>query len=357
MSTRHLVLVGSYAAADAPGIHAVTIDLATGSLEVVAGWAGVTDPSYLAFSPDGTRLYAVSETAPGWVHSFTFDRASMQIEATGRVPSGGDHPCHLAVDPSGRWLAVANYGSGSVSVLGLGDDGGAGPMAHTLQHQGRGPDPDRQAGPHAHGVAFTPDGRHLVVADLGIDRVSVYGIDPGDGSLTFRSDAGVAAGAGPRSVAFLPDGSTCVIANELDNTVAIGRLDGSDGSMHPIDRRSTLGGRSIRNLVAAVRCSPDGRHVYVSNRGDDSIAVFDVEPSGVLTHRGAAPCGGAWPRDFDVLPGGRHLLVANERSDELVLLPVSGDGTTIGAPIARVAVPSPTCVLVSGRDRPGGTAG
>lgn len=353
---RHLVLVGTYAAATDPGIHVVEVDEASGRMSLLASVSGVTNPSYLALSPDGTGLYVASETGadsdgqPGRVCGFMVVRApgTPTLTAVGERASEGDHPCHVAVDHAGRWLAVANYGSGSLCVITTSPGGAFGATAAVVQHRGSGPVLSRQQSPHVHGAAFTPDGRHLVVADLGADRVVVYGLDQTSGSLEHRDDGDVAAGAGPRHVAMHPSGRLVVVANELDSTVSTYALDPSSGRLAPVATHTTLPSGAPDNLVAAIRLSATGDRVYVTNRGHDSVAVLGLGPHGTLTALGAFPCGGHWPRDMVELPGSRHLLVANERSNSLALLRLSSDGSSVAPAIARLEVASPTCVVPMG---------
>lgn len=353
---RHLVVVGSYASADDVGIHVVDVDTSTGRMALVAGVAGVANPSYLAVTPDGTGLYAVSETGaeadggPGRVCAFAVDRATgtPELSAVADRASEGDHPCHLAVDRTGRWLAVSNYSSGSFAVIAISPHGGLGATAAGVQHHGSGPIMDRQRGPHVHGAAFSPDGRHVVVADLGADRVVLYGFDENDGSLEHRDDGEVRAGAGPRHLAIHPTGRLVVVANELGSSVSTYGLDSLGGRLTAIDTRPTLPTSAPNNLVAAIRVSTRGDRVYVTNRGHDSVAVFDLDLRGGLTARGVFPSGGRSPRDMVELPDGRHLVVANEHSHHLALLPLSSEGSAVGPVVARLELPSPTCVAWMG---------
>jgi 6-phosphogluconolactonase len=217
-----------------------------------------------------------------------------------------------------------------------------------MQHQGSGPIRSRQLGLHVHGAAFSPDGRHVVVADLGADRVVLYGFDQTDGSLEHRDDGDVSAGAGPRHLAIHPAGRLVVVANELGSSVSTYRIDSLAGRLTAIDTRTTLPASAPDNLVAAIRISTKGDRVYVTNRGQDSIAVFDLDVRGGLTARGVFPSGGRWPRDMVELPDGRHVVVANEHSHHLALLPLSSDGSAVGPVIARMELPSPTCVVSMG---------
>lgn len=346
-----VVVAGSYAPADAPGIRAFGLDLEGPAFVELGSWSGVVNPSFLAIAPDGRRLYAVSEVGAdaggGRVRSFavTWRHGHPELVPGRTVATDGDQPCHLGLDPAGQWLAVANYGSGSVAIIGLEPPGELGTIWSSVHHDGSGPDPSRQTRPHAHSAMPTVDGRHVVVADLGADRVTAYAVDGTTGALTHLCDGPVAPGAGPRHTAIHPDGRLIVVANELDNTVTTYVLDTRSASLERRDTVSTLPSDAPSNLVAEVHLAPDGRRVYVSNRGHDSIATFELAADGGLVRTGVDPCGGSWPRNFAVLPDGSRLVVANERSDELVLLPTTDHG--VGAPVARVSMPSPTCVLVT----------
>jgi 6-phosphogluconolactonase len=267
----------------------------------------------------------------------------------GHRPSGGDHPCHLGIDRSGRWLAVANYGTGSASVFPIGTDGALGAATATVRHSGRGHHPGRQAGPHAHAAVFSADGRLLMVADLGVDRVVVYGFDDRDGTLVRVADLVCAPGAGPRHLALHPDGTHVFVVNELDSTLSVYAVDGPSGEVQPSHTVSTLPEPHPGNLAAGVHLSPDGTHVYVSNRGHDSIATFAWEPGTGLQRSTVRPSGGRTPRSFALTPDGRHLVVANQGSDALTVLPVLPGGGDVGAAVARIGVTAPTCVVV----RPG----
>lgn len=339
-----VVLAGSYAPADRPGIRAFRLDVAAGRMTEIGAWSGVEHPSFLVLSPDGRRLYAVSETGKsgsgGRVHAFDVDWAggAPQLLAVGDVPSGGDHPCHLGLDPAGRWLAVANYGSGDVAVLDLDAAGGLGGVRASLSFRGGSVHPERQTAPHAHSATPTPDGQHLLVADLGGDRF--VSVEVGADTLARRGEAEVRPGAGPRHAVVRPDGRLVVVANELDSTVSTYTLD-VDGRLHHRTTVATVPDDAPHNQVAEVCATSDFRRVLVSNRGHDSIAVFDLDAAGGLINRSLRSCAGAWPRHFTVLPDDEHLVIANERSDELVLVGI--DDTEL---VARASMPSPTCVVV-----------
>ncbi len=345
-----LLLVGGYAAADQPGIHAFRFDELGGTLAAHGSFAGIANPSFLLAHPNRRWLYAVGETSrqqdggSGSVWALRFEAGSGTIEPINQRPSGGDAPCHLELDSTGRWLLVSNYSSGSVAVLPILADGALGEPADLVQHHGSGPDPQRQAEPHAHSATLAPGGRFVVVADLGLDQLLVYELDPSTGKLVLHAHAGTRPGAGPRHLAFHPGGRHLYAANELDSTVSVYDYDAANGTLSERQTLDTLPPGAPHNQVADIHITPSGDRLYVSNRGHNSIAVFDVGPDGRLAPVAIVPCGGDWPRNFALAPGGRFILVANQYSDDVSVLPLLAGAEAIGAPVTRVSVGQPACV-------------
>ncbi len=345
-----LILACGYAAATETGIRAFAFDAQHGTLEARGALAGIVNPSFLVAHPNRRWLYAVSETgverdgAAGSVWALRMDPAARSIQAVNRQPSGGDWPCHLLVDATARWLLVSNYGSGSAAVLPIGPDGALGEPADRVQHRGRGVNPARQESPHAHSTILTPDNRFAVVADLGIDRLAVYRFDAKTGRLSPRGETRARAGAGPRHMAFHPDGRRLYVANELDSTVTAYEYDSASGSLREVQTVDTLPPGAPENTAADIHITASGGHLFVSNRGHNSIAVFAVERDGLLTTARHYDCGGNWPRNFTLAAGERFLVVANQYSGELSVLPLSESRGEVGAPVARAQVPQAACV-------------
>lgn len=350
------VYVGTASGDAANGIHVLRFDPGDGSLvPAPLPVTALPNPSFLALSPDGRTLYAVREVDEGGVAAYRRDPDSGRLTALGHSPSGGAGPAYVSVDPTGRWLLVANYGGGSVALLPIDDDGAPGEPVDVVQHQGSGRDPARQEAPHPHYIRTTPDGRRALVADLGIDRVIAYPLDGRDGSLGENRAVvtRTARGAGPRHMAFQRGGSVVYLVNELHGSVTAWSYDPESGAMTELQTISTLPeGFDGENKSAAIHVHPGGRWLYVSNRGGfDSIAVFAIDPgTGLLTPRGHQREGIAWPRSFAFHPEGRWLLVANRHAGEVRVFAVDAGTGALMPTVGRAEVPDPTHVLLA----PGG---
>jgi 6-phosphogluconolactonase len=325
-----------------------------GTIGPVRLLARTRNPSFLVISADGRRLYAVNETVEfegqpgGGVTAFARDTRSGDLTLVNSCPSGGVEPAHLELDPSGRFLVVANYRSGSVAVFGLQEDGSIGPMTDHVQHRGSSAHPVRQTGPHAHMIMFDPANGDLLVPDLGVDAILGYELSDA-GKLTERPDRriGTAPGAGPRHLAFHPGGEYLLLVNELDNTVVALRRDG-DGFVVTGTASTLPAGFHGHSQAAAIRVSPSGRSVLVSNRGVDSdtIAVFRFDADkGTLELAELAPAGGREPREFIFSTDGRFVLVADQDTDALVIMEFSEDAPQLRY-LSATPLPTPVCLRI-----------
>ncbi len=348
MNEQLLLFIGSYADADAPGIHAFRFDAATGTLTAGGSFAGITHPSFLTVHPNRRWLYAVGETsqaangAVGTVWALRFDAASGTIEAINQRSSDGDWPCHVQLDATGSWLVASNYGTGSVAIYHVEADGALSEMIDFVQHRGSGPNATRQEGPHAHSATLTPDNRFVIVADLGLDQLVVYALDTAVGKLRPHAVVRTQPGAGPRHLAFHPNGRHVYLGNELSNTVNAFDYDTATGTLREVQTLTTVPADAPETYVADVHVAPAGDRLYISNRGHDSIAVYDIGADGRLTFVGTPSCGGKWPRNFAIAPSGRYLFVANQHTDNVAVLPVQAGG--LGTAVANIEVPKPSCV-------------
>lgn len=305
-------------------------------------------PSCLAWHPNGRRLYAVSEQEDGAVCAFAVDQAGEAPQLIGRLAVQGSAPCHLAVDPGGRWLVTANYSSGSVSVVALAADGSLGALRHVLQHSGSGPRPDRQAGPHPHMVCFVGD--VLLVPDLGTDAVVAYRLDRERGVLVASTSTQLPPGFGPRHLAVLP-GNTIALVGELSGELALLRLDPASGSLELLESQP-LSRAGAPNLPSGIAWFAGGG-VVVANRGPDTLTSFlfrsgDSNAAPTLQRVGEIGCGGQNPRDLTILD--ELVMVANQDSDSVSLLRVDSASGRLSDTGERLATPSPAHILLGPND-------
>lgn len=348
------VTVGCTGDESAVGIHVLRLEAGAHGLRLVeqTGVAGFAQPSYLAPHPTVPVLYAVSETVDGTIGAFHVDPIDGTLTEWQRVPSGGDGPCHLSTD--GRHLHVAHYLSGSVACHALEPDGRIAELVSISHHRGSGPHV-RQDAPHAHCIVPDPHRRSVRsvpsvhAVDLGTDRIVRYDADPTTGEFRAAAEVALRPGSGPRHLAFHPTAPSAFVVCELDCTLVALEVDRTSGDLVPRHEVSTLPvGVAVGNtLAAAVRVHPDGRRVFVSNRGHDSIATFAVggpgEPPVLLGH---VASGGAGPRDVAVDPSGRWLLAANQRSGEITGFALD-DPTGLPRPLGGLArVAEPACIVV-----------
>jgi len=346
------VWVGTYTRhGQSEGIYVCRLALGSGVLEQVQTVGEMHDPSYLALAPSGRFLYAVNELSEdGGVSAFSVEPATGRLRLLNSVASGGAHPAHVSVDPSGRWVLVANYTGGTIATLPIQDDGSLGVAAHIVRHEGRGPNPARQEGPHPHMIVTDPNGAFVLVPDLGLDRIVCYRLERDSGQLVLQPEAGarVEPGAGPRHVAFGSGGTRVYCVNELDLTLSVFEYDAANGRMRAMQTVNTVppevGSRA--GTAAAIVVHPSGRFVYTSNRGPDSIASFAVDgASGTLTPLGHTPSGGRTPRDINIDPTGTLLLAANQDSDALAIFRIDPSSGSLEASGSMLHVPKPVRVL------------
>ncbi|MBN2449240.1 MAG: lactonase family protein [Lentisphaeria bacterium] len=347
-----LVFVGTYTGSGSKGIYVFRFDAETGALTDTGFTAAATNPSFLALTRDGRHLYSVSETAKtgetpsGAVAAFRVDPDTGALTFLNQQLAMGRSPCHLSIGVDGKAVFVANYSSGTVAMLPLKEDGSLEAAAHTVQHEGNGPDPGRQKGPHAHSITPDPATGILYACDLGIDKVMLYRAAP-EGILPAAPPfLTTPSGAGPRHLAFHPDGRRLYVVNELDSTVTVFTRATVEGPFARIETITTLPpGNATRTTCADIHVSPCGRFVYASNRGHDSIAVFAVDArTGTLTPIGHEPVMGKTPRSFAIAPGGKWLLAANQDSDSITLFQIDADTGRLAYSGRSVTVPKPVCV-------------
>ena len=355
------VYFGTYTSGKSKGIYLSQFDAATGKLSSPELVAETKNPSFLAVSPNRRFLYAVSEISSsggkneGAVSAFTRDPKTGKLTFLNQQPSGGGGPCHVSLDRAGRFVLVANYGTGSIAALPVQMDGKLGPAAAVIQHAGSSVNAQRQAGPHAHFITTDPASQYVLACDLGLDKVLVYWFAPRSAEpLTANKPPSVSikAGSGPRHLAFHPDGRHVYLINEMSSTLTALTYDPEKGTLEEFQTVSSLPEKfEGHNSCAEVQVHPSGKFVYGSNRGHDSIAIFSVDSkTGRLTLVGHQSTQGKTPRHFGLDPSGKWLVAENQDSNSVVVFGVD-QGSGKLTPTGQVLdVGSPVCaVFVAGQ--------
>jgi len=363
-----LVYIGTYTGAKSKGIYLARLDTRTGALSAPELAAETANPSFLAVHPNRRFLYAVNEV---WnptgkpsptVTAFGIAAASGKLPKLNEQPTGGAGPCHVVVDQAGKNVVVANYGGGSLATFPVGADGRLGAATAFIQHHGASVNPQRQAAPHAHGIAIDPANQFVFCADLGLDKVMSYRFDPAHGTLTPNDPPAVALqpGAGPRHFVFHLTGRFGYVINEIASTITAFSYNATHGALVELQTVSTLPGDfKGMSSTAEITVHPNGKFLYGSNRGHDSIAVFAIDnQTGKLTLVEFQPTQGKSPRNFAIDPTGQLLVVANQDSDNIVVFRIDPETgqlhptesvVTVGAPACVVFVPPGLPTLATGR--------
>jgi 6-phosphogluconolactonase len=353
---RCLVYVGTYTGPQSKGIHAYRLELASGRCEPIGLVAEVKSPSFLAVHPGRKFLYSVNEIQDfdgkptGGVSAFAIHADSGKLDFLNHQSSQGAGPCHLVVDRTGQTLLVANYGSGSVAALPVAPDGRLSPATSVVQHAGGSVNPQRQTGPHAHSINVDLGNRFAVAADLGLDKLLVYRLDPARSQLMPNDPpfATVAPGSGPRHFAFHPNGKFAYVINEILCTITCLAYYGQQGRLSELQTLTTLPSgveRKSEFSTAEVQVHPSGKYVYGSNRGHDSITTFAVDDAtGTLRYVDNRSTEGRTPRGFGVDPTGQFLLAGNQDSHSIVVFRVDPTTGQLSPTGQTLQVGSPVCV-------------
>ena len=352
--TGYIVYVGTYTEKDSKGIYGFRFDPYTEHYTALGLEAETHNPSFVAVHPSGRFLYAVDETGDyegkksGAVKAFAVDAASGKLTLLNAVASGGADPCYLAFDRTGKYLLVANYTGGTVTVFPVLEDGKLGAASAVVQHVGKGPNAERQEGPHAHSMNISPDNRYAVAADLGLDELISYRFDAAKGLIAAADShfVKVAGGAGPRHFTFHPDGKFAYVVSEMHSTVTAFSYDAEGGNLKELQTVSILPkGFSGRNDAAEVRVHPSGKFLYASNRGHDSIAVFLIDGrKGTLKFVEDVPVLGKEPRNFAIDPSGALMYVADQNSGKVVVFRIDKHSGKLTASGGVLEVDAPVCV-------------
>jgi len=351
---KYLVYIGTYTGDGSDGIYAYRLDPLNGVLDSIGLVAETESPSFLAIDSKGKFLYAVNEIdsfqnkASGAISVFAIDKESGNLKLLQQVPSVGAAPAHLSLDMSGRYLLVANYNGGSVAVFPIESDGKLDSCSAFIQNVGSSVNPERQTSPHAHFVQVTDDNRFAMVADLGLDKILLYKFDETNGSLV-RNDPEfimLDAGSGPRHFAFTPSGKFVYVLNELSSTVSVFSFESKTGMMETKQTVSTLPKNFTgQNTAAEILVDTKGKFLYVSNRGDDSIVLFNINSDdGSIKSVEWISSGGKTPRNFEIDPTGQWLFAANQNSDNIVIFRIDPISGRLNRTTKSYNIISPVCI-------------
>jgi len=348
------VFVGTYTTGGSEGIYAYRFDATSGELKAINKTGGVSNPSYLAVDPQQRYLFAVNEISKfdgqssGAVSAFSIDAKTGGLTFINQQPSMGASPCYVSVDKTGKWALVANYTGGSVSVLPIGEGGKLGAPTDTVQHHGSSVNPQRQREPHTHSILLDPANRFAYVPDLGLDKVVIYRFDSTEGKLKPNDPpfAQVKPGAGPRHFTFHPNGKFAFLIQEINSTLTSFAYEESNGSLKEIQTVSALPeGYKGNSNCADVHVSPNGKFLYGSNRGHNSIVIFAIdEKSGKLTYVGHEPTQGKTPRNFAIDPTGTFLLAANQDTNNIVTFRIDPQSGKLSPTGQIIKVSMPVCI-------------
>ena len=353
MSIESLVFVGSYTETEgsqSKGIYVYRMDPSSGKLTFERVMKGVLNPSFLAIHPQQSYLYAVNEVQKydgqpgGGVSALSIH--SNEISLLNAQFSQGSDPCYVSVEQTGQFALVANYTSGSVAIFPIQLDGQLGPASDVLQHAGSSLHPERQAGPHAHCILPDPTNRFAIAVDLGLDKLLIYQMDLENGQLHKQAEVDVYPGAGPRHLTFHPNGHFAYLINELNATVIGYHYDSENGTFQELQTVPALPQDfKGENLSADIHISPDGKYLYASNRGHDSIVCFFIDQNtGKLIYRNHTLTEGREPRNFAIDPSGNFLLVANQKTNNIVTFKIDAKSGGLSRTEHEVKVSMPVCL-------------
>lgn len=306
------------------GIFVYEFNTQTGDLSLKSKVAGEDNPSYVTVTEDGKHLYSVNEASNATISAFSLNPVSGELTFLNRLNTGGSGACLVSLDEKNRMAFIANYGSGSLSIISLKDDGYLNNNIQFIQNQGSSIDKRRQQGPHVHGAFFTPDKHFLLSPDLGTDKVNIYRYDPANTSqpLTPAEPAyvSVKAGNGPRLVLFHPNSKYAYVIQEMGGAITV--YDYKDGKLTE-KQTITLLSPNFKGRVGAsdIHISSDSKFLYASNRGDaNDIVIYSInKKDGKLNYLARQPSLGKTPRSLAIDPTGNFILVGNQETNEIVV--------------------------------------
>ncbi len=353
MSSRDIIYAGTSSTRGSKGIYVFEFDRKEAKLRELQTVTEGSGPGFLALNPDKKTLYSIYSKGTlldgnGSVMSFKIDPKSGFLTKLNEQSAGGKGPAHVSVDPKGRFVFVSNYGDGTLSVFPINKDGSLAKASDFIKHTGSSIVVGRQESPHIHSAIPSPDGKFIYVSDLGTDKIMIYKVDhmgklsPGD--VPFSTST---PGSGPRHFAIHPNGNFAYSAEEISSTVASFRIEKKTGALSALERVN-MPPESFkeRNSAADIHFSPDGKYLYASNRGHESLVIFKVEPdNGKLSLVGHEGTGGKHPRNFMIDKKGEYALTANQNTDNIVIFRRDKQSGKLKPTGDQVTVPAVICLI------------
>jgi 6-phosphogluconolactonase len=351
-SQKTRLVTGSFSANGEGGINIFDFNKGNGTLVHVTSFNAGPNPSYLCISRTYNLIYAINEvnefngTKGGGITTIRYDNnfENLRKEGDMAVPNGG--PCYISVSPDNRFLLVANYGGGSVAVVKLGENGIPVAVTDTIIYSDTIIYRNARKVSHAHMIGFDPAGEKVYVTDLGLDRIMIYTLDKSSGKLIAYNEKGVSLApySGPRHFVMNSTGTMMYVMCEISSAVSVFYVGGPYGLREVQTISSVREGFSGKNSGADIHTGRSGKFLYVTNRGENSIATFKIEDSGLLTLAGHSSCGGNWPRNFAIDPDGKFLLAANQRSDNIAVFKIDPSTGIPADSIQSASLKAPACI-------------
>ena len=348
-----IVFVSAFAPGEKGAIHAFRFDTKHGRLTALSRTVDIEHPFFLAVAPNGRHLYAVDSEKFGddvdeFIAAYSIDRSSGTLTRLNRQSAKGRTSCYLDIDDTGKTVVVANYSSGDVAALPVREDGSLGEAASFVRHSGSSVDPKRQKAPYAHCLEISPDNRFALAADLGIDKVLIYRLDNATAKMSANEAqpfATVEPGSGPRHLTFHPNGKRVYVINELKNTVTFFDYGPDAGTLKVRQTISTLPDSFTgTSYCADLKITPNGRFLYGTNRGHDSIAIYRIAEDGTLSLVRIVPSLGKGPQNLLITLGGRWLLCANMPGNNIAVFRINEQTGELTPGSEPVSIPMPSCI-------------
>jgi 6-phosphogluconolactonase len=346
MMKKYTAYIGTYTTGESKGIYKLTLDSTSGDIEDVKLVAELDNPTYLAIDKTSKYLYStIKKGDEGGVAAFSIHPSTGNLTMINHQLSSGSAPCHVNLDDNNKYLFSANYHKGLLEAFPLREDGGIETVCSSILQTGSGPNKDRQEKAHTHYVTLTPDQKYLCATDLGTDELVVSILENGNLIKVHELSLHLKPGSGPRHIAFHPNKKHAYILTELSSEVIALEYSETDSKFKILQYIDALPkdftGESIGS---AIHISPDGKYLYTSNRGHDSIAIFKISPSGILELISHMPTGGNHPRDFEITPDGNFILAANMNSNNILCFSVDKSSGLLSKQGSEVTIPNPVCI-------------